>query len=390
MDYYEKALEMHEKWKGKLSTELKMTLENKEDLSIAYTPGVAEPCKQISKNKKDVYKYSWKGNVVAIVSDGSAVLGLGNIGPHGAMPVMEGKAVLFKHFGGVNAVPLCINSQDTEEIVNFCKLLEPSFGGINLEDISAPRCVEIERRLKEELNIPVFHDDQHGTAIVTIAALINSLKIVKKKAEEITVIVSGVGAAGSSIIKMLIEFEVKNIYAFGRKGIIRKSLNEDYDFLKKEIALITNRDDLDLTLKEAMKNADVFIGVSSPKVIDYDMVKSMNKDSIVLAMANPEPEIEYDEAIRAGVRIMCTGRSDYPNQVNNVLAFPGLFKGALEIGATKITEGMKMAAAYGIASLIRDEELNEDYVIPSPFDKRVAEIVAEKVRERAVEERVIR
>ncbi|PKK40245.1 NADP-dependent malic enzyme [Clostridiaceae bacterium JG1575] len=385
-DYYKLALEQHEKWQGKLSTELKMPLETKDDLSIAYTPGVAKPCLEIQKNPEDVYKYTWKGNVVAVVSDGTAVLGLGDIGPQAAMPVMEGKCVLFKHFGGVNAVPLCIDTKDTEEIIRFVKQVAPTFGGINLEDISSPRCVEIERRLIEELDIPVFHDDQHGTAIVVTAGLINALKLVGKKPEDLKVVVSGTGAAGSSIIRMIRDFGVPTVYAFDSRGIIRSSACEGYNFVKKEIAQRTNPQDEALTLAQAMMGADVFIGVSGPGVLTKEMVASMNQDAILFAMANPEPEIAYADAVAAGARVVGTGRSDFPNQVNNVLAFPGLFRGALSVRARKITDEMKFAAAQGLASLIAPEELTEEYVIPKPFDPRVAKTVAQAVAQKAVEQ----
>lgn len=385
-DYYKMALEKHSAWEGKLSTELKAPLASKEDLSIAYTPGVAQPCLEISKNKDEAYRYTWKGNVVAVVSDGTAVLGLGDIGPEGALPVMEGKAILFKHFGGVNAVPLCVDSKDPEEIIKFCKMIAPTFGGINLEDIASPRCVEIERRLIEELDIPVFHDDQHGTAIVVTAGLINALRLIKKKPEDMTCVCSGTGAAGSSIIRMMKEFGIGNIYAFDSKGVLRKSNRENYNFVKQEIADMTNNQDEEVTMAEAMKGADLFIGVSGPGVIDEEMVRSMAKDAIIFAMANPEPEIDYQVAKEAGVRIMATGRSDFPNQVNNVLAFPGLFKGALKVRAKKITQEMKFAAAEGIASLVSDAELSEDMIIPNPFNPQVAEVVAQAVAKTAVKQ----
>lgn len=385
-DYYKIALEKHDEWKGKISTELKMPLETKDDLSIAYTPGVAQPCLEISKNKDEAYKYTWKGNVVAVVSDGTAVLGLGDIGPEAALPVMEGKCALFKKFGDVNAVPLVIDTKDPKKIIEFVKTVAPTFGGINLEDISAPRCVEIERTLIEELDIPVFHDDQHGTAIVTTAGLINALKIVNKKPEDITVVVSGTGAAGSSIIRMLKNFGVNEIFAFSTTGVILKEDMDKYNFVKKEIAEMTNNKNQRLTLEEAMAQADVFIGVSAPKIITKEMVKSMKKDAIVFAMANPEPEITYSDAIEAGARVVGTGRSDFPNQVNNVLAFPGLFKGALKVRSRKITEEMKIAAAKGLASLIDESELKEDYVIPKPFDERVAQTVADAVAEMAIKQ----
>lgn len=382
---YEEALKKHEEWKGKLSVELKANIENKEDLSIAYTPGVAEPCREIAKDVDNAYKYTWKGNVVAVISDGTAVLGLGDIGPEASLPVMEGKCVLFKKFGGVNAVPVVLDTKDPKEIINIVKAIAPTYGGINLEDISSPRCVEIERTLKEELDIPVFHDDQHGTAIVVTAALINALKIVDKKPEEITAVVSGTGAAGFSIIQMIKQLGVKNIYAFNRSGVLNKKNIDEYNFVKKEIAEITNTDEEEISLEEAMAKADVFIGVSGPKVINKEMVSSMKKDSIVFAMANPEPEITYEDAIKGGARVVGTGRSDFPNQINNVLAFPGLFKGALDSKAKKITEEMKMAAAVGIAKLVSKEELNEEYIIPSAFDNRVAEVVAKEVEEKAKE-----
>lgn len=386
-----RALELHEKLKGKLSTELKTQLETKEDLSLVYSPGVAEPCEKIAANKEDVYKYTWKGNTVAVVSDGTAVLGLGDIGPEAALPVMEGKCCLFKRFAGVNAIPIVVDTKDPDEIIDFVKKMSPGIGGVNLEDISAPRCIEIERKLKEELDIPVFHDDQHGTAIVTTAGLINALKLVNKKPEECTVVISGVGAAGSSIARMLLDLGIANIYGFNSKGILNKKYKDSYtNPLYKELCEITNNDSEDLTLEEAMAKADIFIGVSVPDKINAEMVKSMKRDPIIFAMANPKPEINYDVAKEAGARVVGTGRSDYPNQVNNVLAFPGLFKGALEANATKITEEMKFAAAEGIASLVTDEELNEDYVIPSPFDDRVAEIVAKAVAKKAVEQGVVR
>ena len=377
---YEKSLQKHSEWKGKLEIKLKEPLNNKDNLSIEYTPGVAEPCRAISKDKNEVYNYTWKGNTIAVVTDGTAVLGLGDIGPEASLPVMEGKCILLKEFGDVNAVPICLDTKDTEEIIAICKAIAPTFGGINLEDISAPRCVEIERRLIEELDIPVFHDDQHGTAIVVTAALINSMKLVNKKPEELKVIVSGTGAAGSSIIRMLLKLGIKEIYAFNINGTIIKEDASKYDFLTKELSEIVNPYSKRTTLAEEIVGSDVFIGVSAPKILTKEMVLSMNKNAIVFAMANPEPEITYEDAIDAGAYIIGTGRSDFPNQINNVLAFPGLFKGALECRAKKITEEMKMAAAIGIASLVTDEELRPDYVIPSPFDRRVAETVANEVK----------
>lgn len=385
-NYYEKALELHEEWKGKISVELKAPLKDKEDLSVAYTPGVAEPCREIAKDRNNAYKYTWKGNIVAVVSDGTAVLGLGDIGPEAALPVMEGKAALFKRFAGVNAIPIVLDTKDPKEIIETVKRMAPTFGGINLEDISAPRCVEIERTLIEELDIPVFHDDQHGTAIVVTAGVMNALKLIGKKKEDVTLVVSGTGAAGSSVIKMLHAYGIRSIYAFNVNGILRKGEMDQYNFLEKELCEITNGEDEPLTLSEAMKRADLFVGVSAPKVLTKEMVASMKKDAIVFAMANPEPEISYEDAIDAGARVVGTGRSDFPNQVNNVLAFPGLFKGALQVRARKITEAMKMAAAEGIASLIEEKDLREDYVIPGAFDERVAEVVADAVARKAVEE----
>ena len=386
---YEEALKLHEKTKGKLEVALKVGVNTKEDLSLAYTPGVAQPCREIHQNKNDVYKYTWKGNSVAVVSDGTAVLGLGDIGPEAAMPVMEGKAILFKQFGNIDAVPICLDTKDPKEIINIVKAIAPTFGGINLEDISAPRCVEIERTLKEELDIPVFHDDQHGTAIVVTAGLINALKVVNKKVEDVTVVVSGTGAAGSSIIKMIHDLGVKEIYGFNINGIVLKEDYDQYDFLTQELALITNSQNKRMTMKEAMKEADIFIGVSAPRLLTQDMVRSMKENPIVFAMANPEPEISYEDAIEAGVAVMGTGRSDYPNQINNLLAFPGLFRGALDVRATKITEEMKLAAAYGLASLVDEKELSATYVVPDAIDPRVAKTVAKAVSEKAIEQGVI-
>lgn len=386
MDIYQRALKFHEELEGKIDITPKCELKTKDDLSLAYSPGVAEPCRQIYKNKEDAYKYTWKSNIVAVVSDGTAVLGLGDIGPEAGLPVMEGKSVLFKEFGGVNAIPIMLDTKDPEEIINIVKKISPTFGGINLEDISAPRCVQIERRLIDELDIPVFHDDQHGTAIVVTAGLINALKLVNKKAENSRLVISGTGAAGSSIVKMLYAYGFRDIYAFDSKGILNRKYNDTYDFLKKEISEITNPECKDITLREAMKGADVFLGVSVSNIVDKEMVKSMNHDAIVFAMANPDPEIPYDDAKAAGARIVGTGRSDYPNQVNNVLAFPGLFKGALSVRARKISEEMKMAAAVGIAKIAEEEGLSDEYVIPSPFNKRVAETVAAEVAKKAIEQ----
>ncbi|MBR4373080.1 MAG: NAD-dependent malic enzyme [Treponema sp.] len=380
---YEKALTKHEEWKGKISTELKMPLETRDDLSVAYTPGVAEPCRQIHKNPDDVYKYTWKGNTIAVVSDGTAVLGLGDIGPAAGLPVMEGKCVLFKKFAGVDAVPLCIDTKDPQKIIDFCKQIAPTFGGINLEDISAPRCVEIERTLIKELDIPVFHDDQHGTAIVVTAAIMNALKVAGKKPEDCTLVVSGTGAAGSSIIRMLHKFGIGKIYGFNINGIVIKEDYDKYDFLTKELTEITNPDNKRMTLKEAFVGADIFVGVSAPNLVSEEMIKSMAPKSIVFAMANPEPEITYEKAKAAGAYIIGTGRSDYPNQINNILAFPGLFRGALDCRASKITDEMKIAASRGLASLVSDSELGPDMIIPSAFDPRVSKVVAQAVADEA-------
>lgn len=376
---YEEALRMHEKYKGKVAVSPKVNVQNAEDLSLAYTPGVAQPCREIVKDRENVYKYTWKSNSVAVVTDGTAVLGLGDIGPEAALPVMEGKAILFKEFADIDAVPICLDTKDPKEIIDIVKKLAPTFGGINLEDISAPRCVEIERTLKKECNIPVFHDDQHGTAIVLSAALINALKVVKKDIKDITVVVSGTGAAGSSIIHMIHDLGVKEIYGFNINGIVTKVDYDQYDFLTKEISEITNSEGKRMTMAEAMKEADVFIGVSAPGLVTKEMVASMKENPIVFPMANPEPEITYADAIEAGAAVVGTGRSDYPNQINNVLAFPGLFRGALDVRAPQITEAMKVAAAKGIASLIKDEELSKDYIIPRVFDPRVSKVVAKAV-----------
>lgn len=384
-DVYQEALKLHEEAKGKLEVNLKVPLNESRDLSLAYTPGVAQPCREIAKNKDEVYKYTWKQNSVAVVSDGTAVLGLGDIGPEAAMPVMEGKAVLFKKFGNIDAVPICLDTKDPKEIIQIVKAIAPTFGGINLEDISAPRCVEIERTLIQELDIPVFHDDQHGTAIVVLAGLMNALKVVNKKMEDITVVVSGTGAAGSSIIKMIHAAGVKEIYGFNIHGIVTKEDYDHYDFLTKELTAITNSQGKRMTMAEALKEADVFIGVSAPRLLTKEMVRGMKEKPIVFAMANPEPEIQYDDAIEAGVAVMGTGRSDYPNQINNVLAFPGLFRGALDVRARKITEEMKLAAACGLASLVSDEELSATYIIPKALDPRVANVVAKAVADKARE-----
>lgn len=389
-DIYQEALQLHKEVKGKLGIQMKVPLNESHDLSLAYTPGVAQPCREIAKNKDNVYQYTWKQNSVAVVSDGTAVLGLGDIGPEAAMPVMEGKAILFKKFGDIDAVPICLDTKDPQEIIQIVKAIAPTFGGINLEDISAPRCVEIERTLINELDIPVFHDDQHGTAIVVTAGLLNALKVVHKKVEDITVVVSGTGAAGSSIIKMIHALGVKEIYGFNIHGIVTKEDYYQYDFLTQELTEITNSQAKRITMDEALKEADVFIGVSAPGVLTSKMVSHMKEKPIVFAMANPEPEIKYEDAITAGVAVMGTGRSDFPNQINNVLAFPGLFRGALDVRARKITEEMKLAAAYGLASLVSDEELSPTYVIPQALDPRVAKVVAEAVAKKAQETDIAR
>ena len=379
MTINEKALALHEKWRGKLETVSKTPVKTREALSLAYTPGVAEPCKVIAENKEAAYTYTWKSNTVAVVSDGSAVLGLGNIGPYAAMPVMEGKAVLFKEFGGVNAVPICLDTQDTEEIIKAVTYLAPGFGGINLEDISAPRCFEIEERLKEILDIPVFHDDQHGTAIVVLAGIINGLKVVGKKKEDCKVIVNGAGSAGVAITKLLLTYGSPNVIMCDQVGIIGKT-TEGRNWMQQKMVEVTNPDNLSGTLADALKGADIFVGVSAPNIVTPDMVSSMNRDSILFAMANPVPEIMPDVAKAAGARVVGTGRSDFPNQVNNVVAFPGIFKGALEGRAAQITEEMKLAAAQAIAALVPEDQLNEDNIMPEAFDPKVAEVVAEAVK----------
>lgn len=375
----EKALLLHEQWQGKLETVSKTPVRTREDLALAYTPGVAEPCKVIAENKEAAYTYTWKANTVAVVSDGSAVLGLGNIGPHAAMPVMEGKAVLFKEFGGINAVPICLDTQDTEEIIKAVTYLAPGFGGINLEDISAPRCFEIEERLKKILDIPVFHDDQHGTAIVVLAGIINALKVVGKKKENCKVVVNGAGSAGVAITKLLLRYGFANITMCSRVGIIGKD-TKGINWMQQEMAKVTNLQNESGTLADALKGADIFVGVSAPNTVTPAMVASMNRDSILLAMANPVPEIMPDVAKAAGARVVGTGRSDFPNQVNNVVAFPGIFKGALEGRAGQITEEMKLAAAQAIAGLVPEDQLNEDNIMPEAFDPRVADVVAEAVK----------
>ena len=375
-----KALQMHEQWNGKLETAAKAHVNSREDLAIAYTPGVAEPCKVIAKDPEAAYKYTIKSNTVAVVSDGSAVLGLGNIGALAAMPVMEGKAVLFKEFGGVNAVPICLDTQDTEEIIKTVVNIAPAFGGINLEDISAPRCFEIEERLKELLDIPVFHDDQHGTAIVVLAGIINALKVTGKKKEDCRVVVNGAGSAGVAITKLLLTYGFEHITMCYINGII-SSASPNLNWMQKKMTEVTNLENKTGSLADAMCGADIFVGVSAPGIVTKEMVASMNSDAILFAMANPVPEIMPDLAKEAGARVVGTGRSDFPNQVNNVVAFPGIFKGALEGRATQITEEMKLATANAIASLVSDEELNENNILPEAFDSRVADVVSKAVKE---------
>ena len=372
---------MHEQWNGKIETTAKSHVNSRDDLAIAYTPGVAEPCKVIAEDPEAAYKYTMKANTVAVVSDGSAVLGLGNIGALAAMPVMEGKAVLFKEFGGVNAVPICLDTQDTEEIIKTVVNIAPAFGGINLEDISTPRCFEIETRLKELLDIPVFHDDQHGTAIVVLAGIINALKVTGKKKEDCRIVVNGAGSAGVAITKLLLTYGFPHITMCDINGIISQA-SENLNWMQKEMAKVTNLENQTGTLADALKGADIFIGVSAPGIVSQEMVSSMNHDAILFAMANPVPEIMPDLAKAAGAKVVGTGRSDFPNQVNNVVAFPGIFKGALEGRATQITEEMKLAAAEAIAGLVSDEELNEDNILPQAFDPRVADTVSRAIRER--------
>ncbi len=383
MTTQEKALALHKEWNGKLETISKTPVKSREALSLAYTPGVAEPCKVIAKDKEAAYQYTMKANTVAVVSDGSAVLGLGNIGPYAAMPVMEGKAVLFKEFGGVNAVPICLDTQDTEEIIKAVTWLAPAYGGINLEDISAPRCFEIEERLKAALDIPVFHDDQHGTAIVVLAGIINALKVVGKQKEACKVVVNGAGSAGVAITKLLLTYGFTNVILCDKVGIISTS-TEGLNWMQEKMAKITNPNNETGSLADALKNADIFVGVSAPNIVTPEMVQSMAPDSILFAMANPTPEIMPDVAKAAGARIVGTGRSDFPNQVNNVVAFPGIFKGALEGRATQITEEMKLAAANAIAGLVPDDELSDDNIMPEAFDPKVAELVAEAVKSHIV------
>ena len=378
MDIAQESLRLHEQWQGKLETVPKMRIETREDLALAYTPGVAEPCRKIAENPSDAYKYTMKANTVAVVSDGSAVLGLGNIGPAAAMPVMEGKCALFKTFGGVNAVPLCLDTQDVDEIVETVKRLAPSFGGINLEDISAPRCFEIERRLIDELDIPVFHDDQHGTAIVVLSGVINALRLTGKQKESCRVVVNGAGSAGIAIAKLLLNYGFRNLILCDKCGIIN-SRSEGINEAQRAMLATTNLNDEEGALADAMRGADIFVGVSAPGIVSADMVKSMNSDAILFAMANPTPEIFPDVARAAGARVVGTGRSDFPNQINNVVAFPGIFKGALESRAARITKQMKLAAAEALAALVSDDELSEDFIMPEPFDPRAVEAVAAAV-----------
>ena len=386
---YEKSLELHEEKHGKVEVISKVVVENKEQLAQAYSPGVAEPCRRIAADANDVYKYTAKGNLVAVVSDGTAVLGLGDIGPLAAMPVMEGKAILFKEFANVDAFPICLDTKDTEEIIETVKRIAPTFGGINLEDISAPRCFEIERRLKEELDIPVFHDDQHGTAIVVCAGLINALKVVGKKWEDVNIVINGAGSAGISICKLILQFGVGNVVLVDRQGALCPG-EEWMNPAQKAMAEITNKEKQRGPLAEIIKGKDIFIGVSAPNLVTAEMVTTMAEKPIIFAMANPTPEIMPDVAKAGGAAVVATGRSDFPNQVNNVLVFPGIFRGALDVKATNITEEMKLAASRAIASLITEEELSADYIIPSPFDKRVCKVVAEEVGKVAREQGIAR
>ncbi|MEI3259819.1 MAG: NADP-dependent malic enzyme [Faecalimonas umbilicata] len=376
----EKALQMHEQWNGKLEISAKAKVNSREDLAIAYTPGVAEPCKVISQDQEAAYKYTMKANTIAVISDGSAVLGLGNIGAYAAMPVMEGKAVLFKEFGGVNAVPICLDTQDTEEIIRTIVNIAPAFGGINLEDISAPRCFEIEERLKELLDIPVFHDDQHGTAIVVLAGIINALKVTGKQKEACQIVVNGAGSAGIAITKLLLTYGFCHVTMCDINGIISKD-SPNLNWMQKKMTEVTNLEGKKGTLADALQGADIFVGVSAPNIVTKEMVASMNKDSILFAMANPVPEIMPDLAKEGGARVIGTGRSDFPNQVNNVVAFPGIFKGALEGRATQITEEMKLAAAEAIASLVSDEDLSDTNILPEAFDPRVADVVSKAIKD---------
>ncbi len=379
MNTSEQSLALHKQWNGKLTTEAKCKVNSREDLALAYTPGVAEPCKVIAEHPEEVYRYTIKANTVAVISDGSAVLGLGNIGAAAAMPVMEGKCVLFKEFGGVNAFPICLDTQDTEEIIKTVVNIAPAFGGINLEDISAPRCFEIESRLKELLPIPVFHDDQHGTAIVVLAGIINALKVVKKEKENCNVVVNGAGSAGIAIAKLLLNYGFKHLTLCDKVGMLSKK-TENLNWMQQEMVQVTNLEEKEGSLADALKGADIFIGVSAPNIVTEEMVASMNSDAILFAMANPVPEIMPDLAKKAGARVIGTGRSDFPNQVNNVVAFPGIFRGALEGHASQITEDMKLAAALAIAGLVSDDELSDDNILPQPFDPRVCDAVSAAVK----------
>lgn len=388
MDYNQAALELHEQNRGKIRVVSQIEIRNKDDLATAYTPGVAEPCRKIHENSSEVYRYTAKSHLIAVVTDGSAVLGLGNIGPMAAMPVMEGKAILFKEYGDVDAVPICLDTNDTEEIIRTVKNIAPGFGGINLEDISAPRCFEIEKGLKKELDIPVFHDDQHGTAIITVAAIMNALKLVGKRAEEVKAVISGAGAAGIAIAKMLLDMGIKRLYICDSQGVVWRG-NPKNNVYKEEIAQRTNPENIQGSLSDMMSGADIFIGVSGPGIVTKEMVHSMNKDAIILAMANPVPEIYPEEAKAAGAKIVGTGRSDFPNQINNVLAFPGIFRGALEARATEINQEMNLAAAKAIADMVGDK-LNEDYIVPDALDKSSAEAVSQAVKEAAIRSGVAR
>ena len=389
MNYFEESLKLHEERQGKISITSKVKVETRDDLSLAYTPGVAEPCRKIHEDQENVYKYTSKGNLVAVVTDGTAVLGLGDIGPMAGLPVMEGKAILFKEFADVDAFPILVDTKDVDEIVNVVRLIAPTFGGINLEDIGAPRCFEVEEKLKKLVDIPVFHDDQHGTAIVVLAGVINALKVVDKKLEDLKVVINGAGAAGTAIAKLLLSSGVKNLIAVDKVGILYRGM-EKIDDAKEALAEITNPDNIKGSLSDALVGADLFVGVSAPGILKPEMVKSMNKDAIIFAMANPTPEIMPDEAKAAGARVVGTGRSDFPNQVNNVLAFPGIFRGALDVRAKEINEEMKLAAAYAIADYIKDEDVNENNVIPSALDKNVATKVAEAIAKAARDSGVAR
>ena len=389
MNYSEESLKMHEMYSGKIEVISKVKIESREDLSKAYTPGVAEPCRRIHENEENVYKYTSKGNIVAVVTDGTAVLGLGDIGPMAGLPVMEGKAILFKEFANVDAFPICLATKDVDEIVRTVKLIAPGFGGINLEDIGAPRCFEIEERLKKELDIPGFHDDQHGTAIIVLAGIINALKVVNKRIEDVKVVVNGAGAAGTAIAKLLLSSGVRNLIACDKPGILYRKM-EGLDNAKKELAELTNPENIQGTLADALVGADIFIGVSAPGIVTQDMVRSMSEDSILFAMANPTPEIMPGEAKAAGAKVIGTGRSDFPNQVNNVLAFPGIFRGALDVRAREINEEMKLAAANAIASMIKDQDLNENNIIQNALDKTVAANIAEAIKKAAIRTGVAR